>query len=89
VRPGVAVQVTDGDRIIASAGAICIWCLPNQNEQHTGESEGKLNVFPLLDSGGTFSWNLYDEGSAVAVEWRTTTETNGCATPEQMNREAS
>ncbi|HEX2282761.1 MAG TPA: hypothetical protein VHG52_13470, partial [Thermomicrobiales bacterium] len=58
VLPGVAVQVTDGDRIIAPAGAICIWCLLNHNE-HTTESEGELYVFPLLDEGETFSWSQY------------------------------
>ncbi len=80
---GVAVQVTDGDQIFGSAGAICIWCLLNQNE-HTGESEGQFSVFPLLDSSETFSWSLY-EGSAAAVEWRATTKSNGYATPEQIN----
>lgn len=83
VLPGVAVQVTDGDRIIAPAGAICIWCLLNQNE-HTEESEGQLYVFPLLDPGETFSWSQFDEGSAAAVEQDATAEANGYATPEEM-----
>jgi hypothetical protein len=83
VLPGVAVQVTDGDRIIAPAGAICIWCLLNQNE-HTTESQGELYVFPLLDDGETFSWSQYDLGSAAAVEQGASTEPKGAATPEQL-----
>jgi hypothetical protein len=83
VLPGVAVQVTDGDRIIAPAGAICIWCLLNQNE-HTTESQGELYAFPLLDDGETFSWSQYDLGSAAAVEQGESTEPKGDATPEQL-----
>jgi hypothetical protein len=83
VLPGVAVQVTDGDRIIAPAGAICIWCLLNQNE-HVGESQGQLYVFPLLDAGEIFSWSVYDPGSAAATERGATPEPNGYATPEEM-----
>jgi hypothetical protein len=83
VLPGVAIQVTDGDRIIAPAGAICIWCLLNQNE-HTTESQGELYVFPLLDDGEIFSWSQYDLGSAAAVEQGASTEPKGAATPEQL-----
>lgn len=83
VLPGVAVQLTDGDRIIAPAGAICIWCLLNQNE-HAGETEGLLYAFPLLDSGETFSWDEYDDGSAVAVEETSASVPDGDAAPEQM-----
>jgi hypothetical protein len=82
VLPGVAIQVTDGDRIIAPAGAICIWCLLNQNE-HVGESQGQLYVFPLLDAGETFSWSKYDPGSASAAQ-EATPGSNGYATPEEM-----
>jgi len=83
VLPGVAVQVTDGDRIIAPAGAICIWCLLNQSE-HKGESKGQLYVFPLLDAGDIFSWSQYAGGSAAVAEQGTTPEPNGYATPEQL-----
>ena len=83
VLPGVAVQVTDGDRIIAPAGAICIWCLLNQSE-HKGESQGELYVFPLLDAGDIFSWSQYDLGSAAAAQQGATAEPNGYATPEQL-----
>jgi hypothetical protein len=83
VLPGVAVQVTDGDRIIAPAGAICIWCLLNQSE-HKGESQGELYVFPLLDAGDIFSWSQYDLGSAAAARQGATPESIGYATPEEM-----
>lgn len=83
VLPGVAIQVTDGDRIIAPAGAICIWCLLNQNE-HAGESQGQLYVFPLLGSGDTFSWAQYGGGSAMAAAQEATPEMKGDTTPEQM-----
>jgi hypothetical protein len=81
VLPGVAVQVTDGDRIIAPAGAICIWCLLNQNE-HTTKSEGELYVFPLLNDGEIFSWSQYDE--SVQATQQGAAEQKGEATPEQL-----
>jgi hypothetical protein len=87
VLPGVAVQVTDGDRIIAPAGAICIWCLLNQSE-HKGESQGQLYVFPLLDDGEIFSWSPYAAGSAAAAEQGAAAEPNGDATPEQLSSAA-
>jgi hypothetical protein len=87
VLPGVAIQVTDGDRIIAPAGAICIWCLLNQSE-HKGESQGQLYVFPLLDDGETFSWSQYAPGSAAAADQGATAEPNGYATPEQLTSAA-
>lgn len=83
VLPGVAVQVTDGDRIIVPAGAICIWCLLNQRE-HAGESEGTLYVFPLLHQGDIFSWSRYAGGATALAEQGATPEPNGYATPEQM-----
>jgi hypothetical protein len=83
VLPGVAIQVTDGDRIIAPAGAICIWCLINQNE-HAGETQGQLYVFPLLDPDEGFSWADYGGGSAMAAPQEATPEMNGDATPEQL-----
>jgi hypothetical protein len=83
VLPGVAVQVTDGDRIIAPAGSICIWCLLNQRE-HAGESQGELYVFPLLHEGDIFSWSKYAGGSAAVAEQGATPASNGYATPEQL-----
>ena len=88
VLPGVAIQVTDGDRIIAPAGAICIWCLINQNE-HAGESRGQLYVFPLLGFGDTFSWARYGAGSATVAVQAATLEVNGDTRPEQMTGTAA
>jgi hypothetical protein len=83
VLPGVAVQLTDGDRVIAPAGAICIWCLLNQHE-HVGETEGLLYAFPLLVSGETFSWDEYDDGSAAPVAEPSASVPSGDATQEQL-----
>jgi hypothetical protein len=81
VLPGVAVQVTDGDRIIAPAGAICIWCLLNRSK-HDDDPASTLYVFPLLDDGEDFSWSRYALGSVAAQE--ATPYPNGDATPEMM-----
>jgi hypothetical protein len=83
VLPGTAVQLTDHDRIIAPAGAICIWCLLNQSA-HAGEAQGQLYAFPLLDVDGEFSWEQYDDESAADFVQVATTEQNGYATPEQL-----
>ena len=88
VLPGVAVQLTDHDRIIAPAGAICIWCLLNQSA-HVGESQGQLYAFPLLDVDGEFSWAQYDDESAAEFEQAAAAEQNGIATPEQMTEAAA
>jgi hypothetical protein len=71
-----------------TCGANCIWCLLNQNEHTTEPEEGELYVFPFLDDGEIFSWSQYDDGSAAGVERRATTESNGYAIPEQMNKGA-
>jgi hypothetical protein len=84
VLPGVAVQVTDGDRIIAPAGAICIWCLLNQNE-HASETAGTLHVFPLLADGEEFSWSLYTgDGSEVTAEQAATPAADANAIGDQL-----
>jgi hypothetical protein len=56
--PRVAVQVTDGDWIIAPADAFCAWCMLNKHS-HQSEREGSLLVFPLLrdpTDPDSFSW---------------------------------
>jgi hypothetical protein len=74
VLPGVAVQLTVGDRIIAPAGAICIWCMLNAGEDDPSDPHGALFVFPLLDDEEVFTWSRYDLGPAAAQQ----------ATPEMM-----
>jgi hypothetical protein len=83
VLPGVAVQLTVGDRIIAPAGAICIWCLLYPDGEES-DPHGALYVFPLLDNGERFTWSRYDLGSAVAADQGAAAEQNGFATPEQL-----
>jgi hypothetical protein len=54
----VAVQVKQGDRIVAREGAICVWCLLNQPNSQ-GEVEGLLLVSPVVsisDEAEAFSW---------------------------------
>ena len=83
VLPGVAVQLTEGDRIIAPAGAICIWCLLHPGGEES-DPHGALYVFPLLDDEETFSWSHYDLGSAAATGQGATPEANEQATPQMM-----
>jgi hypothetical protein len=83
VLPGVAVQLTVGDRIMAPAGAICIWCLLHPGGDES-DPQGMLYVFPLLDDGETFSWSHYDLGSAAVAEQGATPESIGYATPEEL-----
>jgi hypothetical protein len=78
VLPGTAVQVTDHDRIIAPAGAICIWCLLNQSA-HVDEAQGQLYAFPLLDVDGEFSWEQYDDDAAADFGQQAIVEPNGYA----------
>ena len=84
VLPGVAVQVTAGDRIIAPAGAVCIWCLLNRQEQQA-PAEGLVYAFPLLDDTETFSWEQYDiDGPEAAAEQSSTPAADGDTTSEQL-----
>lgn len=64
VLPGFAVHVTEGDRIIAPAGAICVWCLLNGNRVEAQVEEGVLTVFPRLRNGQEFSWAQEDRRAA-------------------------
>jgi hypothetical protein len=84
VLPGVAVQVTAGDRIIAPAGAICIWCLLNRQEQQA-PAEGLVYAFPLLDDTETFSWEQYGiDGPEAATEQKATPAADAGATSEGL-----
>jgi hypothetical protein len=67
VLPGFAVKLETGDSVIAPAGAICVWCLfqeelegPATTETATPELEdlatGELLVFPFVRRDYTFSW---------------------------------
>jgi hypothetical protein len=79
VLPGVAIQLTVGDRIIAPAGAICIWCLLHPGGD-ASDPQGRLYVFPLLDPEEMFTWRQYAGGSTSDA----TPEANQYAAPEQM-----
>jgi hypothetical protein len=81
VLPGVAVQLTAGDRIIAPAGAICIWCMLHAGEEDTNDPHGALYVFPLLDDDERFTWSRYDLGPAAP---EATPDPNEFATPQMM-----
>lgn len=54
VLPGYAVKLMAGDRVIAPAGAICIWCLLHAGDA-SGDAPGVLFAYPLL-RGDDFSW---------------------------------
>jgi hypothetical protein len=68
VLPGFAVKLAPGDRVIAPAGAVCVWCLFQRPVEDTSTPEagateelakGKLLVFPLVRDGYMFSWLRY------------------------------
>ena len=82
VLPGVAVQLTVGDRIIAPAGAICIWCMLHAGEDDMSDPHGALYVFPLLDEDERFTWSRYALGSEAAPD--ATPDPNEVATPQMM-----
>lgn len=70
VLPGFAVKLELGDRVVAPAGAICVWCLFQEAAEGTPTPDpavpevlatGELLVFPLVrdDPDYTFSWLRY------------------------------
>jgi hypothetical protein len=82
VLPGFAVRLEPGDRVIAPAGAICVWCLfqskaegaaTPQAEAPEDLAKGELIVFPLVRKDHTFSWIRAILGSGAGIAAATPT----------------
>jgi hypothetical protein len=58
VPPGTAVNLTEGDWIIAPGGSVCLWCLLSESTFEL-KPQAQLFIYPLLRPGHEFSWQLF------------------------------